>query len=267
MGKNVAEFGVHLSQQVQILQMEYPGRIQQQHVEEVKWDCFYEGLSPKYWQMLAHKVNGESPVTYSQLLLATQKLERWAEARDPLPPKTTTAGSLKVICSQWQGNLFPSKELKGNCTLTAQSAAVEDLEMEEDSGPKPDEEKEIKSPAEEDAGMTGEIGDVNLSLGYIMWFANAVELYQKKNHSCFGCGSPDNLVNDCPKELGKAMRKVGFNSKEGTTKKGGWSSQKLVAAQQATPDYAPQAQKHQGKLPSWTQSPHEEDVGSGCYLP
>ena len=36
MGENVAELRVHLSQQVQILQMEYPGRIQQEYVEEVK---------------------------------------------------------------------------------------------------------------------------------------------------------------------------------------------------------------------------------------
>ena len=48
MGENVAEFRVILSQQVQILQTEYLGRIQQEHVEEVKWDCFYEGLSPEY---------------------------------------------------------------------------------------------------------------------------------------------------------------------------------------------------------------------------
>ena len=47
-GENVAEFGLHLSQQVQILQSEYPGRIQQEHVQEMNWDCFYEGLNPKY---------------------------------------------------------------------------------------------------------------------------------------------------------------------------------------------------------------------------
>ena len=35
-GENVAEFGVHLSQQVLILQLEYPGRIQQDHIEEMK---------------------------------------------------------------------------------------------------------------------------------------------------------------------------------------------------------------------------------------
>ena len=42
--------------------------------------------------MLAHKVDSENPVTYSELLLAAQKLERWVEASDPLLPKTTTTG-------------------------------------------------------------------------------------------------------------------------------------------------------------------------------
>ena len=35
-GENVAEFGVHLSQQVQIFQSEFPRRIQLEHVEEMK---------------------------------------------------------------------------------------------------------------------------------------------------------------------------------------------------------------------------------------
>ena len=66
-----------------------------------------------------------------------------------------------------------------------------------------------------------------------------VELYQEKNHNCFGCGSPNHLVKDHPKELGKATRKAGLNSKEGTVEKGGWSSQKLVAAQQTSLDDGP----------------------------
>ena len=70
LGETVAEFGVHLSQEVQILQSEYPGRIWPEHVEEMKCDHFYEGLSPKYRSMLAHKVDGENPAGYSDLLLA-----------------------------------------------------------------------------------------------------------------------------------------------------------------------------------------------------
>ena len=110
--------------------------------------------------------------------------------------------------------------MKGNCTFTAPSAAVEDHETGEDSGPKPNEEKEAESSAEEDMGTTGKVGDVDLSLGYITWFANAVELYQKKNCNCFRCGSPDYLVKDCPNKIGKATRKVGLNLKEGMAKKG-----------------------------------------------
>ena len=155
MGENVAEFRVCLSQQVQILQMEYPHRIQPDHVEEMKQYCFYKILSPEYWQMLAHKVNGENPVTCSELLLVAQKLERWVEVRDPLLPKNPTTGSLNITCSYSQGKLLSSRKLQGNCTFTAQSAAVEDWKTEEDSGPKPGGEKEIESSAEEDVGMTG----------------------------------------------------------------------------------------------------------------
>ena len=118
---------------------------------------------------------------------------------------------------------------------------VEDCETEEDSGQKPNGEKEAESSAEEDAGMSGKVGGADQSLGYIVWFTNAVELYQKKNHNCFGCGSPDHLVKDCPKDLGKTARKVGLNLKERMAKKGGQTSLKLVAAQQATLGEAPWA--------------------------
>ena len=83
-GENVAEFRVPMSQQVQILQSEYPGRIQQEHVEEMKQGHFYECLNPKYQCMLGHKVDGKHPTSYFNLCLAARKLERWAEARDPL---------------------------------------------------------------------------------------------------------------------------------------------------------------------------------------
>ena len=66
---NVADFGVCLSQQVQIVQSEYPGRIQPEHMEEMKPDHFYEDLNPKYQQMLAHKLDGEHLTGYSNLLL------------------------------------------------------------------------------------------------------------------------------------------------------------------------------------------------------
>ena len=80
--------------------------------------------------MLAHKVDGENPVTYSKLILAAWKLERWAEARDPLLPKTTTNRGSNLTHFYSQGNFFPSRKLKGIHTFTAQSAALEDHETE-----------------------------------------------------------------------------------------------------------------------------------------
>ena len=118
---------------------------------------------------------------------------------------------------------------------------VENHETEEDSGPKPNKEKEAESSAEEDVGMTGEVSDVDASLGHIAQFSKLVELYQKKNHNCLGCGSPDYLVKDCLKELEKIAGKAGLNLKEGTVKKGGQSSQNLVATQEATLDDTPRA--------------------------
>ena len=82
--------------------------------------------------------------------------------------------------------------------------------------------------------LSGEVSSADQLLGYIIWFTNVVELYLKKNCNFLRCGSPDHLVKGCPKDLGKTARKVGLNLKEGMGKKGGWASQKLEAAQQAT---------------------------------
>ena len=66
---------------------------------EMKHDCFYEGLYQEYQHMLAHKVDGKTPAGYSDLLLATWKLELRAEAMDPLPPKTAVTSGSNAISS------------------------------------------------------------------------------------------------------------------------------------------------------------------------
>ena len=83
--------------------------------------------------MLAHKVNGEHPASYSDLLLAVQKLERWAEARDPLLLKITMNGGPNATQLQALVNLFPSRKLKGNCIFMAWYAIVESIGTEGDS--------------------------------------------------------------------------------------------------------------------------------------
>ena len=179
-GENVAEFGVHLSQQVQIFQSEYPGRIQQEHIEEMKWDHFYEPLNPEYWWILAHKVDGEHPARYSGLFLAPQTLERWAQTRDPPILNTTPTGGLNVAHSQTSGNLFPFWKLNGSHSFTAQSAIVESKGVAEDSGGKAEEAEDAESLGEEDPETLSGIGGADQSVGYIICFAKVAQLYQRK---------------------------------------------------------------------------------------
>ena len=204
LGEKVAEFGVHLTQQVQILQSQYLGRIQPKHVEEMKHDCFYEGPNPKYQHMLAHRVDGENPTGHSDLLLATGKLERRAEVRDPLPPKTSVTSGLNVICLQTPGNLFLSCKLKGNHTFTTWAVTIRNADSKADFGAKQEGEGEMEPLADEEVKASGGAEGTDQPMEYIVCFTKAVELYQQKNRSCFRCRSPDHLVWDCLKDISKS---------------------------------------------------------------
>ena len=182
-----------------------------------------------------------TPTSYSKLFLAAWKLERLAEARDPLLRKTTTAGRLNMTHSQTPGSVFPSWKLKGNCSFTAQSTTVENNKAEEDSGAKAEGEEEADCSARDDVETSGGVGGADQSVWYIVQFANVVVLYQKKNWNCFRFASPDHLVRDCLKDLSKTAWKVSLNAKEGTTKKGCWVPQKPVIAKLASPKEAPWA--------------------------
>ena len=95
--------------------------------------------------MLSHKIDGEHPASYSDLLLAAWKLERWAEARDSLLLKTTIIKGSNVSCPQALGNLFPSRKLQGNHNFIAQSAMVESVGTEGDYAAGPEWEEEVES--------------------------------------------------------------------------------------------------------------------------
>ena len=105
--------------------------------------------------MLTHKVDGKHPASYSDMLFAAWKLERWAEARDPKLPKTTMTGGLNVTWPQTWGNLFPSRKLKGTCTFTAQSTIVESIGAEEDLSVKPEGEEEAESSDDNPETLNG----------------------------------------------------------------------------------------------------------------
>ena len=150
----------------------------------MKHDCFYEGLNPEYQQMVAHKIDDEHPASYSDLLLATQKLERWTKARDPLSPKTTATCGSNMTHSQMPGNLFPLHKLKGTCTFTTWAATVGNDKAEKDSGVKLEGEGG-QSLAGEDVETSSGVGETDQSTEYIIRFAKAVELYQKEKQKLF----------------------------------------------------------------------------------
>ena len=111
-------------------------------------------------------------------------------------------------------------------------------EVREDSDAKPEQEEEVESSAEDPEASGGLCGADQL-ISYTIHFAYIVELYQKKTQNCFGCGSPDHLIRDCPKDVGKIAKKVSLNAKEGMTKKGGWAPQKLSVTQPVSLDKSP----------------------------
>ena len=124
-------------------------------------------------------------------------------------------GGSNVTQPQALGNLFPSRKLKGNCTIVAQSIIVESIGIKGDMTVGPEGAGEVES-SEEDLQNPSEIGGADQPLSYVIQFANAVKLYQKKNQNCFMCDSPDHMVKDCPKDLSNVMRKASLNAKEGT---------------------------------------------------
>ena len=119
----------------------------------------------------------------------------------------------------------------------ARSAKVESVGTERDLTAGLEREEEVES-SEGDPETPSESGGADQALSYIIQFSNAVKLYQKKNQNCFGCGSPDHLVKDCPMDLSKVTRKVSLNAKKGMAKKGSWTPQKPVVTQLASPDEA-----------------------------
>ena len=144
-------------------------------MEEMKCDCFYEGLYPKYWWMLAHKIDGENPAGYSDLFITAHKLERRPEARGPLPPKT-------AVCDMFSdsGNLSPFHKLKGNTTFTTQAVTIGSVEGKADSGVQQEEEGETEPSADKEVIASCGDEEIDQPMEYIIHIAKVIELCQQK---------------------------------------------------------------------------------------
>ena len=71
----------------------------------------------------------------------------------------------------------------------------------------PEGEEEAEPSADEGVEASGEVDEGDECIKYIACCAKVVELCQKKNKNCFGCGSPDHLIWDCQRMLADLPRK------------------------------------------------------------
>ena len=78
----------------------------------MKQDHFHEGLNPEYRQMLAHKVDGQIPAGYSDLLLAMRSWKEGQRLETHCPQR-----HLWPVCQMWhvlrpQGTVTPHASWK-----------------------------------------------------------------------------------------------------------------------------------------------------------
>ena len=199
--------------------MEYPGRIQLEHVEEIKCDHFYEGLNLEYWQMLAHKVDGENPTGYSDLLLAAQKQNEHTSFSDTREFVSLPVAEWQLCFHSWihysrkkqSWRSLKSKAIRGRRGWVFSWKGYRNLKR---------------------ALRSRSVCQVNCSFWQCGWVVS------KTNQNCFVCGSSDHLMRNCLKGLSKTTQTVSLNAKEGMTKMEGQATQKPVATQQAFPDKA-----------------------------
>ena len=220
-GGNVAKFGVHLSQQVKILQLEYLGRIQPEYSrgDEVR------SLPIRAW---ATNINECWPIK----LMVNTKLAT------PIWSSSPEVGKMGRSQRSSTPGGHHNRRIKNN-SFSDTRGFVSLPEVEGQSylhhlvyySGKQKSWRRLRHEA--GRGRRGWVFSwrrhrnlewcwgTDQSVGYIVCFANVVELYHRRNQNCFKCGSPDYLVKDCPKDLNKTTKKLSLNTKEGRTKKGG----------------------------------------------
>ena len=153
-------------------------------MEEIKHDCLYEDLNPKYWQVLVHKVDGENWPAPNCM-----KTGKKGRAQGHSSPKDS--------CNQWiecntfsdQGNLFPLYKLKDNHTFSSQVVTIGNAEGKADSDKKQEGEGEMEPSVAKEFEVSGGVEGTDQPKEFIICFAKVVKLYQQKTEVS-GSGVP-----------------------------------------------------------------------------
>ena len=224
--ETVLDWGVCLSQHLQILVASFPTNFPQEHVAELKRDHFYGRLPKRLKAMVAYLKAGPQVRTYSDYLRATREAEKEDTielSQSPRAPATDGPSKLRAT------SFFPLRKLKGNQPFMKKPAMH--LTQLEEEGANDGEDPESDDPD----GIKG------VTKEFMVRLARAVKDAQVDEKCCYHCSSPEHFIHNCL--LMKATRdKKQLNGKEGMAMvKGAWTPLKPANATKSPQQEAQEA--------------------------
>ena len=198
--ETVSDWGVHLSQHLQILVASFPDRFPPECVAKLKRDQFYGRLPKRLKTMVTYLKAGPQVRPYSDYLRATREAEKEDSIELSQSPRVpATDGPSKPRATSF----FPLRKLKGSQLFMKKPAVC--LAQLEEEGADNGEDPESNDP-DGIKGVTEE---------FMVRLARAVKDTQMDEKHCYHCSSPKHFICNCP--LMKAARdKKQLNGKEGT---------------------------------------------------
>ena len=197
--ETVSDWGIHLSQHLQILVASFPDRFPPECVAELKRDWFYGGLPKRLKAMVAYLKVGPQVRTYSDYLRAANKAKKEDSIELSCSPRVpATDGPSKPRTTSF----FPLRKLKGSQPFTKKPAVC--LAQLEEEGTEGGKDLESDNPD----GIDG------VNEEFMVQLARVVKDAQTDEKHCYHCSSPEHFIRNCP--LMKTTRdKKQLNGKEG----------------------------------------------------
>ena len=224
--ETMSDWGICLSQHLQILAASFPDRFPPEHVAELKRDQFNAGLPKRLKAMVAYLKAGPQVRMYSDYLRATREAEKEDSinlSRSLRPPATDGPTRPRAT------SFFPLRKWKGSQLITKKPTVCLAQLDEEDIDEGEDQESDDPNGIE---GVTEE---------FMVQLARAVKDAQKDEKHCYHCNSPDHFIRNCL--LMKTVRdKKQLKGKEGTaTMKGAQTPPKTMTAMKGPQQEAQEA--------------------------
>ena len=198
--ETVLDWGVCLSQHLQILAASFPGQFPPERVAELKRDQFYGGLPKRLKAMVAYLKAVPQVRTYLDYLRAIREAEKEDSIELSWTPRApATDGPSKPRATSF----FTLRKLEGSQPITKKPTVC--LAQLEEEGAKNGEDPESNNP-DWIEGVTEE---------FMVRLARAVKDAQTDEKHCYHCSSPEYFICNCLL-MTAARDKKQLNGKEGT---------------------------------------------------